>query len=378
MQNYIKSLLYLSTFLFFVFLPLNIVGADYLYCSNGDSGCAGGSCQWGGDYICDCGANAAQCVDQGTYNCVHDFDQDVVCSLNQGCNCLTPPYSGPEYGYQTPPPVYSYQSPYSGPEYGYQTPPPPYGYQYQYQSEYGYPTPSEPYGYPTPYAYPSPAYSYQYQYQSEYPTPVAAFNYSLSNGGTLTIPKNSGNAYGQASITKTLVAGTSESVSLSLSGVPDGVSYSLANGTCSPTCTSTITFTVSSETAVGTYSITVTGTPLSKTTSFSLVVAQPAITVSCAASPSPAKIGVPVTWTGTIVGGTAPYTYIWTGTDFPTSPVPDTNPYIFTYTTVGQKTANLTVTDSTTPNPNVVDCALGGSGSIGLLYVNFNPNFEEF
>src|SRR3989344_3604537 len=68
------------------------------------------------------------------------------------------------------------------------------------------------------------------------------FDYSLSNSGTSRVTKTSGNAFVQNTITKTLTtSGGTGPVTLSLTGVPVGTSYSISNAACSPTCTSVIT-----------------------------------------------------------------------------------------------------------------------------------------
>lgn len=196
-----------------------------------------------------------------------------------------------------------------------------------------------------------------------------AFNYSLSNSGNSNVTKESGNAFTQNTITKTLTAGATQAVTLTLSGVPSGTSYSISNSSCSPTCTSVITFTVSPSTAAGTYPITVTGSPLSRQTSFNLVVTGAPFSVSCAGSPATVLLGQTVTWTATVSGGTSPYTYSWSGTAIPTSPAPSTNPYSRSYSTIGQKSAQATVTDSE---------SVQSTCPAATVQVNFDPNFEEF
>ena len=195
------------------------------------------------------------------------------------------------------------------------------------------------------------------------------FNYSLSNSGTSNVTKTSGNAFTQNTITKALTSGTTESVTLSLSGVPGGTSYSISNSACSPTCTSVITFTVSPSTPVGTHPITVTGSPLGKQTSFNLVVSGNPMAATCSASPSPALLGQTVTWTAAVSGGTPPLTYSWSGTNIPISPPPSTNPFSIVYSTIGQKVAAVTVTDT----DSVTATCLAG-----VVQINFNPNLEEF
>ncbi|MES2214098.1 MAG: CARDB domain-containing protein [Patescibacteria group bacterium] len=202
---------------------------------------------------------------------------------------------------------------------------------------------------------------------------AGSFNYSLSNSGTSSITKGGANTFGTNTITKTLTLGSTQAVDLSVSftsGQPSGVSYTISNPLCSPTCTSTITFTVTPATSAGTYPITVTGSPLGKTTSFNLViVASPAIVVTCSANTPVALVGNTVTWNSTVSGGNGNYTYSWAGPGISTSPAPSTSSFGMVYTTVGLKTAVLTVTDS-----------IGNTGSCspaGSVQINFNPQFRE-
>jgi len=200
---------------------------------------------------------------------------------------------------------------------------------------------------------------------------LTSFNYTLTNSGITNAAKGGS---GQNTITETLVSGVSQPVTLSVSGAPAGVSASPS--TCfpaNPTCTSVITFTVPASTPVGDYNITVTGNPGNKTTSFTLrVINNPAITVSCSASPATALVGQTVTWTANASGGTGNYTgYSWSGSGIPTNPAPSSASFGVTYSTIGQKTAQVTVTDSagntgTCPNPG------------GTVQINFNPQFKEF
>lgn len=199
--------------------------------------------------------------------------------------------------------------------------------------------------------------------------PPSSFNYTLLNSGTSNVTKTSGNAFTQNTITKTLTSSMTEPVTLSLSGVPGGTSYSISNSACSPTCFSVITFTVSPGTAAGTYPITVTGTPLGKQTGFNLAISGNPMNVTCSASPSTALLGQTVTWTANVSGGTPPLVYSWSGTNFPTTPPPSTNPFSIVYSTIGQKLATVTVTDT----DSVTATCLAGT-----VQINFDPNFEEF
>jgi len=175
-----------------------------------------------------------------------------------------------------------------------------------------------------------------------------------------------------ANSTQPVATSTPQAVDLTLSGVPAGVDYTIANRTCTPTCQSTINFTIHNSAAAGTYPITVTGTPDNKTTTFNLVVQNsPDLLVSCmgrGTSAGTGLVGQPVTWTGTASGGVPPYTYLWSGTNIP-SPGPTTLSFTTTYSSVGVKMATLTVTDSL---GNVGRC-----DPAGTVQVNFNPQFKE-
>lgn len=204
------------------------------------------------------------------------------------------------------------------------------------------------------------------------PVTPTGFDYSLSNSGDVSITKGSSPVSGYTDITKTLISSSTEAVTLSLTGAPAGVSYSFSAQGCAPRCVSRLLFTVDSTAPNGNYGITVTGTPLDRTTSLTLTIGgSNGPTLSCVASPvSSVRVGQRVTWTANVSGGSAPYTYTWSGTNIPTSPAPTTNPFSIIYTTVGLKTAQATVRDSagrtSTCNP------------AGSVYVNFDPKFEEF
>ncbi|MDB5254459.1 MAG: hypothetical protein JWL80_525 [Parcubacteria group bacterium] len=199
------------------------------------------------------------------------------------------------------------------------------------------------------------------------------FDYSLSNSGNTTVTKAGINIPAQNTITKTLLHVPAQSVDLNLSigGSNNGISYAIANSSCSPTCSSTINFTIAPSATVGTHLVTVTGTPKSHTTSFNLII-NPSLTidVTCAATPNSALIGNPVTWNSTVTGTTGTSTYRWSGSGIATSSAPATPSFTTSYSTVGLKTATLTVTDSV---GNVGTCNPAGQAQI-----NFNPKFQEF
>lgn len=201
------------------------------------------------------------------------------------------------------------------------------------------------------------------------PPPPPAFDYTLSNGGNTSVAKSSGaNAYAQNTITQTLTTGTGQLVSLTASGVPSNVSYSFSSS-CTPTCSSTITFTVSPSATAGTYPITITGNPLGKTTSFNLIISNNPISVTCTATPNNITLGQNVVLSSSVSGGNPPYRYSWYGTGIPSNPVPTTTPYNIVYTTIGPKTARVSVLDNSSQQ---AECQ-----SVGIQ-VNFDPQFEEF
>ncbi|MDO8569534.1 MAG: hypothetical protein Q7R89_02025 [bacterium] len=218
------------------------------------------------------------------------------------------------------------------------------------------------------------AYIDNSDYNSLYPICAAfdeSFNYSLSNSDTSNVTKTDSDAFTQNTITKTLTSGTAQNISLSVSGVPSGVTTSISGQDCELTCTSVITFTVPSDTVIDTYPITVTGSPLDKETSFNLVVSGNPLTVSCSASPTMVLLGETVTLTANVSGGTTPYIYSWTGTDIPTGPSPDTNPFNISYNTIGQKIVSVTITDSGSP-PLQTTCP------VVTVRANINTQYEEF
>src|SRR5438876_138046 len=90
-------------------------------------------------------------------------------------------------------------------------------------------------------------------------------SFTLSNSGGITVTQG---ASGANTITATLTAGATQSVSFSASGLPSGASASFSVTSCSPTCSSTLTITAATTTPTGTFSITVTGNPLGRTTAF--------------------------------------------------------------------------------------------------------------
>ncbi|MFY9493183.1 MAG: hypothetical protein WAP55_01780 [Minisyncoccia bacterium] len=108
---------------------------------------------------------------------------------------------------------------------------------------------------------------------------VVAFDYSLANSGNISVIR--GGSSGSNTITVSKTSGSAQNVSLSASGSLQ-FSASFSPTSCSPnnTCASTLTISVPStssggQTQTGTHTITVSGSPLGKTTTFNLVVSDP-------------------------------------------------------------------------------------------------------
>jgi len=103
------------------------------------------------------------------------------------------------------------------------------------------------------------------------PQPPASFDFSLSNSGRIIV--SSGES-GRTAIQVALNSGSTQSVSLSVSGLPPGASASLSSPAGIPPFTSTCKIITSSSTLAGSYTVTVIGTAgvLTRSTSFTLTV----------------------------------------------------------------------------------------------------------
>ena len=109
----------------------------------------------------------------------------------------------------------------------------------------------------------------------------ACFDYSLSNSGGLTITQGQS---GSVTVTATLTNGSAQDVTLSVSGVPSGVSASFGKNPVRPKSggdTSSLSLSVGAGATPGAYPITVNGSSLGKSTGFTLTVAElPKFTLS--------------------------------------------------------------------------------------------------
>lgn len=105
---------------------------------------------------------------------------------------------------------------------------------------------------------------------------ASPFDYSLAaNPGNVTVTP--GGPSGATTITATLLAGSTQPVGFSVSGLPTGVSATFSAPSCSPACTTTLTIAASASAAPGSSTITVTGrlaaspvASLTRTTTFTL------------------------------------------------------------------------------------------------------------
>ncbi len=211
-------------------------------------------------------------------------------------------------------------------------------------------------------------------------TYAQSFNYSLSNSGNVGVQKAGIPQSGQGTITATHSAGTGQAVFLAASGLPSGASVGFSNQGCVPSagnpCNFTATFTIQPTANAGTYPITITGTPLNRTTNFNLVITDsPNMVLSCSANPTSSQVGQDVTWTVTIVNdpnSNSPYTFAWSGDSVPaeqTVEVSATQSFVMSYSTTGAKQIQATVWDS-----------LRNQATCPASYINIgvNPGFGEF
>ncbi len=120
-------------------------------------------------------------------------------------------------------------------------------------------------------------------------TPPVAFNFSLSNGGNKSVTQGSSITN---SLTASLVSGTAQAVSMSVSGLPSGVTASFSPASCTPNCSATLTLSASASAATGNATVTVTaaGGGITRTSAFTL-------TVNAATPPPPPPPSTgPVGW----------------------------------------------------------------------------------
>ncbi|HBT81763.1 hypothetical protein A2757_03465 [Candidatus Giovannonibacteria bacterium RIFCSPHIGHO2_01_FULL_48_47] len=101
------------------------------------------------------------------------------------------------------------------------------------------------------------------------PPPAPLFDYYLLTNGSINVTRG---ASGSNTITRVLISGTPAVVSVAASGLPAGTTASFTNNPCTVPCASALTISTASSTPDGSFSITVTGSPLNRTATFSLIV----------------------------------------------------------------------------------------------------------
>jgi hypothetical protein len=109
------------------------------------------------------------------------------------------------------------------------------------------------------------------------------FSFSLANSGSLTMTQGSS---ATNTITATRISGTTQPISFSVSGLPQGASASFSQSSCSPTCSSQLTVSTSASTTAGSYSLMVKGTASSVSSSVAVT-----LTVKAATSTSTSATG---------------------------------------------------------------------------------------
>jgi len=232
---------------------------------------------------------------------------------------------------------------------------------------------------------------------------IAAFNYSLSNSGNVTVEVGGS---GDTTISRNLISPPTEPVTLSLSAstpLPQGISVNFSNNnlvggrpgqnviasaasfTSNPAnpaspcssgaCQSLMTITIDQTVLPGTYPITVVGMPLNKQTSFSLIITEATDPIiSCRpykpdgtiiGANTTVGVGYPVIWKAFDEDGN-PVAVNWSGDNIPTSPIPSGPEYTKVYTTVGTKHTSAKLGGTT------AEC------QFSPLRVTTEPGYREF
>ena len=145
-------------------------------------------------------------------------------------------------------------------------------------------------------------------------------------------------------VTVTLLNGTSENVTLSSSGCPPSSTCSFTPSSGLPTYNANFNVTTTSSTPVGSYAITLNGTDggLSRTTTFTLNVTDSQPVATASANPTSGAAPLTVNFTGTVVGGDGPFSYLWKFNDSSFSS--QQNP-VHTYNLTGTFNASFRATD---------------------------------
>jgi len=100
---------------------------------------------------------------------------------------------------------------------------------------------------------------------------TSPLDYALSSTGPIRVVPGSS---GSSTITVTPVEGSTPSIAFSVSGLPTGAAASFDPAFCVGPCSTTLVIRTAASTPTGTHPITVTGQPLGRQTTFTLLVAR--------------------------------------------------------------------------------------------------------
>ena len=106
---------------------------------------------------------------------------------------------------------------------------------------------------------------------------ASSFDFSLSNGGNKSVLEV--RTYLTNGISAMLSSGSTQSIALSVSGVPSGATASFTQASCSPTCSTTLNIATTSSAVAGSFPIMVTaiGGGVTRTSSFDLQITIPSV-----------------------------------------------------------------------------------------------------
>ena len=137
------------------------------------------------------------------------------------------------------------------------------------------------------------------------------FDFSVSTSPTLATVVQARST--QTEITLNLLGGNSQNVALSQSGCPPSASCTFNVSSGSPTFKSNLTIDTTAATPAGIYTVNITGTGdgLTRTTAFTVNVTDSQPVATPTANPTSGNLPLLVNFTGSVLGGDPPLTYLW-------------------------------------------------------------------
>ena len=168
------------------------------------------------------------------------------------------------------------------------------------------------------------------------------FDFSVSTSPTAATVAQARSA--QTTVTVTLLVGNSQNVALSQSSCPPSATCSFNVTSGNPTFKANFTVATSAATPAGVYSVNLTGSGdgLSRIAIFNVNVTDSTPVASASANPTSGYLPLTVSFTGSVVGGDAPITYLWNFSDGLTSTLQSPQ---HTFTTAGNYNVSFTATD---------------------------------